>query len=254
MWKAAQLAVQGEGHCTSGTPCQDKTYVLKAEDAIVVALADGAGSAKHSEIGAECVTQTVCRLLMENFDRYFETEYAASVATELLTKLQEELSLVASNGGYEFRDMASTLLAVAVKDERFMTMHIGDGVIGGLKGDRLLVMSLPDNGEFINVTTFVTSPDAISHLRLDKGELEDISAFILMSDGTAEGMYQRGTQSLIPAFERLIHATKIMPSVEVEEQLRENMRDTLCKVTMDDCSLILLVDGVESVLETVSSD
>ena len=135
-----------------------------------------------------------------------------------------------------------------------MTMHIGDGVIGGLKGDQLLVMSLPDNGEFINMTTFVTSPDAISHLRLDKGDIEDISAFILMSDGTAEGMYQRRTQSLVPAFERLIHATKMMPIVEVESQLGENMRDTLCKVTMDDCSLILLVDGISDLNETVSSD
>lgn len=42
------------------------------------------------------------------------------------------------------------LLLAAVSEERFLLVHIGDGVIGYLDGDTLKVASVPDNGEFAN--------------------------------------------------------------------------------------------------------
>ena len=246
MWKAVQAAVRGRGHALADIPCQDKTHVLEMSDALTAALADGAGSAEHSELGAECVTRTICQLLTNNFDRYFETDDASFVAVEMLDVLKQDLSNVASEVNCEIRDLASTLLAVAVKDRHFIAMHLGDGVIGCLDGEELKVLSPPDNGEFINETTFVTSIDAIVHLRLSKGELDNLSAFILMSDGTAAGFYQRRTQTLTPVIKRLIHAVKLMAIDEVETALVENIKETLCKVTTDDCSLILMVKGNES--------
>ena len=253
MWKAVQAAVRGRGHALADIPCQDKTHVLETEDVLATALADGAGSAARSELGAECVTRTICQLLTNNFDRYFETDDAAVVAVEILDILKQELSNVASEADCEIRALASTLLAVAVKDRNFITVHLGDGVIGCLDGEELNVLSRPDNGEFINETTFVTSLDAIAHLRLGKGELDNLSAFILMSDGTAAGFYQRRTQTLSPVIKRLIHAVKLMAIDEVETALAENIEETLCKVTTDDCSLILMVEGNEEVGNTLSS-
>lgn len=252
MWKAAQATVRGRGHALSNIPCQDKTHVLKVSDVLAVALADGAGSAAHSELGAECVTRTCCQLLTDNFDRYFGSNDAAVVAVEMLDALRMELSSIASEVNCEVRELASTLLAVAVRDGRFIAVHLGDGVIGCLNGDELHVLSRPDNGEFINETTFVTSLDAIAHLRLSKGELDNISAFVLMSDGTAAGFYQRRTHTLIPAIKRLVHATKLMAIDEVETALVENIQETLCKVTTDDCSLILMVEGNDEVDESAS--
>ncbi len=242
MWKAAQATVQGRGHALADIPCQDKTHILEASEVLATALADGAGSAAHSELGAECVTRAICQLLTSNFDRYFESDDAAVVAVEILDELRQELSNVASEMNCEVRALASTLLAVAVKGGRFIAVHLGDGVIGYLDGDELNVLSHPDNGEFINETTFVTSIDAIAHLRLRKGSLENISAFVLMSDGTAAGFYQRRTKTLSSVIKRLIHATKLMAIDEVETPLVENIQETLCKVTTDDCSLILMVE------------
>ena len=242
MWKAAQVAVQGRGHLSTNTPCQDKTYILDSPpDCLVVALADGAGSAQHSELGAEYVTRKICRILNENFTRYFASENSAPVAEEVLNLLLDELTNLAEENDFELSTLASTLLAVAVKGNEFIGLHIGDGVIGVLDEDFLEVMSPPDNGDFVNETTFVTSAEAIAHLRLYKGELGKISAFVLMSDGTATGMYHHDTQILIPIVEQLIHGAKLMPPEEVETELTRNFRETLCKITADDCSLILLV-------------
>lgn len=57
MWKTIQIAIQGRSHEISNTPCQDKTFALNNFDCYAVSLADGAGSAAHSEIGAQCVTK-----------------------------------------------------------------------------------------------------------------------------------------------------------------------------------------------------
>ncbi|MBQ7703828.1 MAG: protein phosphatase 2C domain-containing protein [Selenomonadaceae bacterium] len=241
MWKVTQIAIKGRSHENSGTPCQDKTFSLNNNECFAVSLADGAGSAAHSEIGAQGVTKKVCEVLTEKFDEYFSAETSDKVAEELLAALIEELEKISAVSNCDLKDLASTLLAVAVKNDNFLAVHVGDGVIGMLDGDFLAVLSTPDNGEFSNETTFVTSPDAISHLRLYKGNIDEVSAFMLMSDGTASGFYQRQSQNLMPVMKKIIQAAKILPVEEVEKGLAENFRETLCKITADDCSLVLLL-------------
>ena len=71
MWNTIQCAVQGKSHIKTGVPCQDKTYSLFLNGVKVIALADGAGSAKLSHYGAESSTKFICQELAENFDSYF---------------------------------------------------------------------------------------------------------------------------------------------------------------------------------------
>ena len=52
MWKVVQCAVQGRGHIKGNIPCQDKIHYYTDENTTITALADGAGSAKLSHIGA----------------------------------------------------------------------------------------------------------------------------------------------------------------------------------------------------------
>lgn len=240
MWKNIQVAVQGRAHKISNTPCQDKTFALNNLECCVVSLADGAGSATHSEIGAQCVTKKICDVLNKNFDKYFSAEKSDKVAEELLSILIEELGKISAASNCNLKDLASTLLSVAVKENKFIALHIGDGVIGILDGENLTVLSKPDNGEFANETTFVTSIDAISHLRLYKGDIETVSAFMLMSDGAASGFYNRSSQNLVPILKKIIEAVNILPAEDVERELTENFNETLCKITADDCSLVIL--------------
>lgn len=92
--------------------------------------------------------------------------------------------------------MASTLLLVAIKDDKFIIAHIGDGVIGYLKNNEMKIASQPENGEFVNTTVFTTSKDAIMTMKLIKGFLGTIQGFVLMSDGPEARLYSKQENKL----------------------------------------------------------
>ena len=50
-WTAVQTAVTGKMHLKKKIVCQDKTFVYETSDVFAAALADGASSAVHSELG-----------------------------------------------------------------------------------------------------------------------------------------------------------------------------------------------------------
>ena len=87
MWKTVQCAVQGKSHVKDNIPCQDKTHVI--------ALADGAGSAKLSHFGAECVTTFICHELTDNFEKFFNAEDGVAVKKELMSKIWLSLDEIA---------------------------------------------------------------------------------------------------------------------------------------------------------------
>ena len=53
MWRHVAASVQGASHVRSGVPCQDfSTVAAVPAGGVLLAYADGAGSARHAEVGA----------------------------------------------------------------------------------------------------------------------------------------------------------------------------------------------------------
>lgn len=242
MWKIVQCAVQGRGHMQMGIPCQDKTYSLVKNGVTAITLADGAGCARLSHFGAERVTQFICDDLSENFDQYFDEEDGVPVKKALISKSILALDELSRELNCEIRELASTLLVVAVKDERFILSHIGDGVIGYRKGGELKVASQPENGEFVNTTVFTTSQEALTTMKLIKGKVGDIGGFVLMSDGTEAGLYDKKEKRLADAIKKIMDLCLLVLPSKVEEQLRTSFEVTVRQATGDDCSIILMVE------------
>ena len=219
MWRSVCCAMQGSGHKKSGVPCQDKTFRLNKNNVHVIALSDGAGSARLSHFGAERVVQTAAELAADRFAQYQECEDAEAVRQEMLSVLRYELAEEAKKHSCEMHDLACTLLLAAVSGERFLLVHIGDGVIGYLDGDTLKVASVPDNGEFANETTFVTSDKAAETMRLFKGELRDKAAFVLMSDGTEHSLYHKPSRALADILTDVIQRACLIRADVLQRQL-----------------------------------
>lgn len=241
MWNAVRCAVQGHGHIKAGVPCQDKTFAAAGNGVEVIALADGAGSARLSHYGAETVTRFICSELIERFDFYYSNDDGIAVKKQLMEGVLGSLMRTANKLQCDLKDLASTLLFVAVKGEQLMMAHIGDGVIGYLKGDELKVASQPENGEFANTTVFTTSKDALVTMRLIKGLLGNINGFVLMSDGTEVSLYSKRERKLADVLKKVMHMSDGFSAEEVQEQLQESFEKVIVNTTTDDCSIALLV-------------
>lgn len=241
MWNVIQCAIQGRGHKKSNTPCQDKTYSIVTTDIQVIALADGAGSARLSHYGAETVTRFICLELCEKFDVYFDNNDGAAVKQELLKGLLKSLNETSKQLDCDVKELASTLLFVAIKKGQFIIAHIGDGVIGYLKNGEMKIASQPENGEFINTTVFTTSKDAIMSMKLIKGSLEKIQGFVLMSDGTETSLYSKKECKLADVLKKIMQISTMVSIDKVQEQLKQSFENVIIKATTDDCSIAMLV-------------
>ena len=245
MFKEFHYQVRGHGHLRDGTPVQDRTKYVSRGGVQVLCLADGAGSASHSEFGAQAVVDEACAMLVDRFAEFATSDDGARVKVELLDQLVSKLTNVADRHGVEPGDLASTFLCVAVSGERFLGAHVGDGVVGYMKNGELKVISAPDNSEFANQTTFVTSGRALESMRLFRGSLDGVAGFILMSDGTGESLFDARTGELAGACAKLIAAVGAAPAdlsktSKYTKRLRRMMDLKIRNATKDDCSIGIL--------------
>lgn len=248
-WITVQSAVQGRGHLSSGTPCQDKTFSVVKDGCSVCALADGAGSASHSHFGADAVTRAICNFMAENFDFVINEGNGVAIKKRILEVVGGCLEKLSREQGCALKDLASTLLFVAVKSGKFVICHVGDGVVGYYKDGRVLVASHPENGEFANTTVFTTSTNAIACMKLFKGDLKQISGFVLMSDGTENSFYNKRNKVLSPSLVRLFKLVSVCDADIMSRGLYNTLENCVKPKTSDDCSMVLMLrsaDGFES--------
>ena len=239
MWHTVDYAQVGRGHDKLLLPCQDKTITGYENGVYTLGLADGAGSAKYSHFGAETVLAAARHFLSCHFDALIESRDGRAVKAEVLGYLLKALEAKRAELGCELRDLASTILFVAVKYDRCIILHIGDGVIGMMKNNVLKAVSKPDNGEFANTTVFVTSHSALAAMRLLKGATEGIEGFVLMSDGSAESFYQKQSGRLAPVLGRIITAAAVTAPKVMRREIQGSFQVVIDN-TQDDCSLAVM--------------
>lgn len=242
MWKIISYVLTGSSHIESKIPCQDYVTFISNNDCCVIVLADGAGSASHSIEGARAVSDMCAKWLLSHFDSAF-MENEKVLKKRLKVKITTELLKVSKKlGMVDLKQLSSTLLFVAIKNDQYITCHIGDGVIGATINGVEEVLSDPERGEFANNTFFTTSL-RIEHIRIQRGSLGSIRSFYLMSDGSADCLYLTTDNTFAPAVEKLsasLSADKTEGSASSNKLLAEVMEQHFRSHTTDDCSFIMV--------------
>ncbi len=242
MWRPIGDAVQGTSHVKMNIPCQDKVYSINRGNGLAASLADGAGSASLSHFGAEAASMVASEFLVENFERLFNEEDGIAVKREIVDVVLDKIDELCEENQCERRELASTLLAVAIRDDSFILVHLGDGVIGYLKNDELKVASAPDNGEFANETVFTTSVNVLSSLKLIKGKLGEITGFVLMSDGPETSLYDKRERRVANGIKNVMLSCSLLDEESAKQVITDSLNGTIRTRTTDDCSLMLVVD------------
>lgn len=206
-WRAAYASAIGTAHQRLGTPCQDaaRCVVIGAADGtevLVAAVADGAGSASRSHIGAA--------LAVEAFLAAFGDAAAADTAlgridrgfvVDWIARVQGEIGARAAAEEAALRDYACTLLGAVVTATAAAYVLVGDGaiIVGTEEPEAYAWVAWPQHGEYANVTHFLTEEDAPRVVDFGKGPAVDEIA--LFTDGIERLVLDHANRSVhAPAF------------------------------------------------------
>ncbi len=199
-WKVVAESVCGASHEKSGVVCQDSHYEQHISDAVLVAaIADGAGSACRSELGAEVAARTAVKALQDWVEQANpwpeEHEEWQPIMRGALNAALFAVEREADDLGVTTRELASTLILLLATPKLVVGAQIGDGAAVILDdGNNLVALTKPQTGEFLNETTFLVSPGAVEQSQTEvwHGKVAFLGAFsdglqmlaLRMSDGS----------------------------------------------------------------------
>lgn len=172
MWKSVWGSVPGTSHRRVGKPCQDYCNSLTVETSdgpvLVVACADGAGSAELSDVGAHLAVET---FLAAAGDALARGDGTTASDQDVLFGWNEaarrRLEAEADLRGVELRQFACTLLTAIVGPAQAAFTQVGDGAIIFSRVDDYQFVFWPSSGEYANTTHFVTDKYYGRNLRFD---------------------------------------------------------------------------------------
>ena len=233
MWRVLGASVEGSGHIARGAGCDDAHRVLVFPDGgIAIAVADGAGSAPHAELGAQLAVDAALTCL----------EGGGNPAAALVAaRLALEAAASASDPPFELGALATTLLVVCARDRRVATAQIGDGAVVVRDATGLSLLAADAKGEYLNETTFVTSrgwaDDARVADRCDTG----VTAIAVLSDGVQLLAFDLAAGRAHEPFFAPLFAFAESTDADDAELARFLASERVCARTDDDKTLVLAV-------------
>jgi len=184
MWKAVGKSVAGTSHSKGEVPCQDFCDYwhcqLGDEHALIIGIADGAGSAALAHVGSR---ETVGCLMQQAASCGHQLEkITAQVVRGWIEKTLEYLAEVAARENTEQSQLACTVLLAILGENQAVFAQIGDGGwVVDYQGN-FEAVTWPFNGDFVNQTKFITSPDALDFLQFARRD-GPLSAAAGFTDG-----------------------------------------------------------------------
>ena len=196
-WRVIAVSQRGLGHEISDIPNEDyySACVVPATpnipETVIICVADGAGSARLSELGSKTVSRVSVATLLSRLKSDADILRDTAIARqELLTAAEisiEALKSCATDNDANFEDLATTMQLVIANEILVAVLHIGDGRTVVLETDKFRNFSQPFNGEYTNETEFVTSRDGTlcDNPGLDRKEINgtDIYGVSVSTDG-----------------------------------------------------------------------
>lgn len=247
-WQVIGAAVQGVSHQKQGLPCQDALkYHCLPGGILLVALADGAGSATHADLGAQAAVQVSVDWLITRLEQgtpneccewaelIWETFQSARTAIEKLGEEHDEPS----------RSFATTLTCLVATPGQLIVGQLGDGAVVAIGADGALkTVTTLQRGEYANETNFLTQDQVLDLVAIQVID-EQVQALAMMSDGLTRLALQRpGDAPHPPFFKPLFSFVESSALSNDGAQAREALADFLasprvCERTDDDKTLVL---------------
>jgi hypothetical protein len=245
-WKLLFDSVAGTSHQRRGEPCQDYSHGLVVavgeSSSLILACADGAGSAAHAEIGARLACLAlVCRAAEALRNGLTVPEIGERHMRDWYDFARRRLSLEACIHDRDPRDYACTLLTAVVGDAGAVFAQVGDGAIVYRTDGGYETATWPQSGEYVNTTFFLTGHDLDERL-IVRSIAERVDEVALFTDGLQPLALHYASRTVhAPFFEPLFGSLHKYEHPEVlEEPLRTFLKSGSVIERIDDDKTLLL--------------
>lgn len=247
MWRVIGASEQGTSHLQHNLPCQDAYAWQVIDGYLMIAVADGLGSAAKAEQASKAIVEEVLHLFADKHAAFAEEDNSKADKETLLRELFSEsralLEQIATIEASPLKDYASTLLVAILHENGFVAGQIGDGaMVAKLANDDLLLVHTPQQGEFVNETIPITADNALASLSLVSYQGK-INAFSIFSDGLQNLALDMNKQTPYePFFSPLFNivSDSTLDTDCTSEQLAGFLRsERICQRTDDDKTLVL---------------
>jgi len=249
-WRYAAASVAGASHVRSSSACQDayavEVFETKEGPALVLAVSDGAGSARAGAVGSRVTVDGV----LKRADAWFAAEHTVTEITNEVIRdwvegIREEIAELAGETHSEMRDYAATFLLAVLGQAHSAFAQLGDGALVALTAEQEWSWIFwPMHGEYCNTTYFIVDETALKMLQVEcqARAVHEIAAF---SDGLEPLVLDfRERTAFFPFFLRALSPLRVSKAdgadVSLSRQLAEYLRSkSITSRTDDDLTLVL---------------
>lgn len=285
---------RGRSHAQEGKPRDDHFKMSHMDNGwYIMAVADGAGSAKYSREGSRIACEEVTNYCMAQLANSKDFESAVKQYNEHKTESESDARKAVGDYIYKIvgtaafkahksinaeaaikklpaKQYATTLLLAICKKFEFgwfiATFWVGDGAIClyNKQAHTAEVLGVPDEGEYAGQTRFLTMPeifkDATSlYQRLRFRIVDDFTALFLMSDGVSDPKFETDANLNNPDKWDALWTDLKENGVELTDDNEETKNQLLAWLDFwspgnhDDRTIAILYEG-ENVSQNISSE
>lgn len=137
----------------------------EGDEALIAIVSDGAGSAAHSQKGAELTCEAAGNFFMNLLATPLEKTISVDDVKTCLQEIRSVLRDESSKANTPMREFACTLLGAIITQTTTLAFQIGDGAMVFREYGALRVVFWPESGEYANMTYFVTDDEEDLHLQ-----------------------------------------------------------------------------------------
>ena len=253
MWHIAGASVQGTSHLERNTPCQDAhACLLTTSGDLLLAVADGAGSAERSQEGAQIAAKQIIASLesaLQAGTPDTETDWQSLIAQAFSDALQSVIQF-ADSDNTPLNSFATTLACAVVSGDWLAVGQIGDGavVFEDMEGT-LSLTARPQRGEYANEAYFLTMPDGLDYLAIYTSQ-QFIRSVVLTTDGLLRLAFKLPDYEPSPQFFQplLAFAATVESTAQAQSELIAFLNSARVNSRTDDDKTLVLATRVASLL------
>lgn len=244
------MSLIGSSHIKKGSICQDASKAQKLINGwVVAAVADGVGSAKHSDIASKIAVDTVIQICNDRISKHTKMDELKSIILDAYKAAEKSIEDYVENQKDTITEYDTTLSMVVFDGQKIVYGHSGDGGIVGLTND----------GKYIKITSPQKAEDNVCVIPLRAGENswvidecnEKLASVLLATDGVYDTFFPyllKGQQVeiYVPLVRYFMDNNCLMANEnnisEIENRIKEYLQSDAYGSVTDDKTVMVVIN------------